>query len=115
MQIVRAKMCFNANFVHAQPRSLPPYPSGTPRAASTLARALHAPSNLLLIMQDPLPPQPLFSLPLSQSDVRDTRKFYATLPLANTLGRLTRVGIGPLSLENEKQQANGLCPNCSQN
>ena len=36
------------------------------------------------------------------------RRFYATLPLANTLGRLTRVGIGPLSLENEKQQVNDL-------
>ena len=43
--------------------------------------------------------------------MRDTRRFYATLPLANTLGRLTRVGIGPLSLENEKQQVNDLCPN----
>ena len=40
--------------------------------------------------------------------MRDTRRFYATLPLANTLGRLTRVGIGPLSLENEKQQVNDL-------
>ena len=40
--------------------------------------------------------------------MRDTRRFYATLPLANTLGRLTRVGIGPLSLEIEKQQANDL-------
>ena len=40
--------------------------------------------------------------------MRDTRRFYATLPLANTLGRLTRVGICPLSLENEKQQVNDL-------
>ena len=42
MQIVRGQdVFFNANFVHAQPRSLTPYLSGTPRAANTLARALH--------------------------------------------------------------------------